>query len=761
MNPCTKSRAILVVCAIAIALPLTAAAQKPAANAAPLRTDAWPREVRVSNATSAIVYQPQISQWVGDRIDFRAAVAIRAAGKTDENFGVVFASARTRVDKSARTVVIDRIEITKSDFPTLPDHGAAYSAELGRRFASAVRVVALDQLKASPALAASAPPPVAVQNTPPRVIVSYAQAILVPIDGAPALRPVPGSAQFLRVINTRALILQRAVEKDYFIHVFDGWLYSASLDGPWAPPFIAPDGIDAVARSVAATHVVDLLDGGAGANPKPSLAKGAPAIYTSQVPAELIVFNGQPRMIAIPGTALLWAGNTASDVLSSTVDGNYYALLAGRWFRATTPEGPWTFVAANALPPDFAKIPADSPAGAVLQTVAGTPQARQARNENSIAQTATVPKINGPVFAPRFDGAPKFTPIAGTALTYAINASAPVIQSAQGSLYAVSAGVWFTAAQVAGPWTVATSVPDVIYAIPPSSPLYYVTFVRIYDVTADTVHEGYTPGYLGTAVSDAGTVVYGTGYAYPSWIGNAWYPAPTTYGVAAMPIYNRNAGFTFAFAVGLATPSWTGPYWGNNYYHPGYWGGYPCCATVAANVYRHGNASSANTNASAGANAAPRDGVPAGANSPQPPSPEWQPAAAPNNVYAAANGNVYRKNGSGWQQQSANGWGSVAGDTSWADQESQARDNAVAAASYGMSNTTRFSGAPDSGWSARDSGDGGYSRTLGGSGGIGAEYDNYWNGIATIDDAPWGQGAFGSGNLYYSGFGWSGRFPAF
>ena len=138
----------------------------------------------MANAT-AIVYQPQISQWVGNRIDFRSAVAIRTAGKTDEAFGVVFASARTKVDKSARTVVIDRLEITKSDFPTLPDHGAAYSAELQKRFASAVRIVALDQLKASPALAATAAPPVAVQNTPPTVIVSYTPAILVPIDGRP------------------------------------------------------------------------------------------------------------------------------------------------------------------------------------------------------------------------------------------------------------------------------------------------------------------------------------------------------------------------------------------------------------------------------------------------------------------------------------------------------------------------------------------------------------------------------------------------
>ena len=72
--------------------------------------------------------------------------------------------------------------------------------------------------------------------------------------------------------------------------------------------------------------------------------------------------------------------------------------------------GPWTFVASNALPPDFARIPPHSLAGAVLPTVAGTPQAQEAVIENSIPQTATVPLKNGPKFTPQFDGPPQFAP---------------------------------------------------------------------------------------------------------------------------------------------------------------------------------------------------------------------------------------------------------------------------------------------------------------------------------------------------------------
>jgi hypothetical protein len=114
--------------------------------------------------------------------------------------------------------------------------------------------------------------------------------------------------------------------------------------------------------------------------------------------------------------------------------------------------------------------------------------------------------------------------------------------------------------------------------------------VKIYEATPTVVYVGYTPGYLGVVVEPSGTIVYGTGYVYTPWIGDVWYPAPVTYTVAAAPVYNPYVGFTFGFAVGLATAAWYTPYYGypyyyGAYYHPAYWGGYPCCATASASVY--------------------------------------------------------------------------------------------------------------------------------------------------------------------------------
>ena len=583
MKPATFL-ALLVLVVMALGAPARAFTQN--GNAVSPPPDPWPRVVNLADG-QVLVYQPQVKAWTDNHLDFHAALAIKPGNAKAESFGVIVASARTQIDKVLRTVTFESLSISKIDFPTLPNRGAAYAAGLENAFTKSIRTISLDRLDSSLALAGIKPPTVAVQNNPPWVIVSYSPAILVPIDGAPVLKPVPSDSRFQRVINTRALILQGGLEQHFYIHVYDGWLEASSITGPWTQSFQQPPGMDAVAQTLAQSGAVDMLDGGAKANPKPSLTNGVPTIYSSQVPTELIVFKGQPDFVPIQGTQLLWASNTTSDVLIDTASSNYYVLISGRWFDAPALIGPWAFVANDALPPDFAHIPPQAPAGAVLPTVAGTPQAHEAAISNSIPQTATVSRKNGPTFTPNFDGAPQYAAIDGTPLTYVTNSSEPVIQVAPNSYFAVVAGVWFTAAQITGPWLIATAVPTVIYTIPPASPLYYVTYVKVYEATPQYVYVGYTPGYFGTVISPYGTVVYGTGYAYSPWIGTVWYPPPYTYGVAAAPVYNPWVGFTFGFAVGLATAAWLEPYWGGSWYSPVYWGGYPCCASASANVYGH------------------------------------------------------------------------------------------------------------------------------------------------------------------------------
>ena len=304
--------------------PPAAPAAKPGAS---LPVDPWPVQIDLSNAT-VLVYSPQVNSWDGNALDFRSAVGVKAAGTGAETFGVIWATARTQVDRF-RTVTLEDLKVVKRSFPALPGNGQSYITELDQHFATQVRTIALDRLKASLAVAGVKPPTVATQNDPPQIIVSYTPAILVPIAGKPVIKTVAGHTRYERVINTGAAIVR--LRETWYLHVYDGWLSASSLTGPWTQVSSTPFGLDGVGRDLAKSGKADLLDGGTKAEPKPSLANGVPTIYTSEVPAELLVFQGQPNLVPVTGTGLLWASNTSADVIVDTTNNNYYVLISGRW----------------------------------------------------------------------------------------------------------------------------------------------------------------------------------------------------------------------------------------------------------------------------------------------------------------------------------------------------------------------------------------------------------------------------------------------
>src|SRR5262249_41756100 len=111
-------------------------------------------------------------------------------------------------------------------------------------------------------------------------------------------------------------------------------------------------------------------------------------------------------------------------------------------------------------------------------------------------------------------------------------------------------GLGFLSPAGGAPWSPACFVPAVIYTIPRSSPLHYVTYVRVYDASSDSVYVGYDPGYVGSYVTPDNTVVYGSGYYYRPWMGSVWYPCPITWGF----------GFTYWNSWWNPWPWWR-PWW--------------------------------------------------------------------------------------------------------------------------------------------------------------------------------------------------------
>jgi len=616
------------------AAPAAPAAAKPKAPPAPQTTDGtWPREI-VTTRGIATLYVPQVDDWDGVTLSFRAAVSLRPKADVPPVYGVLWGKARTSVDKDARVVSLQDREFTKLVIPSAPGEQDAWRQVLQKEVQPAVKTIGLDRLAALLEIAAAdkMAAAVPVKNDPPRIVFSKQIAILAYVDGAPSYQKVKDT-KLERVINTRVLLLRDGDE--HLIKVFDGWLKSKQLENSdWEVVDKPGKDLQKALADAKASGQVDFLPGGNPNDAKtlPTLKSGkVPAIYVATSPTELIVTEGEPKYTAIPGTQLEYVENTTGNVFRDTRDQKIYLLVSGRFFRAASFGGPWEFVTGDALPADFAKIPDDSAKENVKAAVAGTPQAKEALIANAIPQTAEVKVSQTKIDPPKFDGEVKLAPIEGTSLQYVVNTATPIIQVSPTSWYAVQDAVWFTGPSAGGPWAVATSVPSAIYSIPPSSPLHYVTYVKIYETKGDSVYVGYTGGYYGACVTNS-VVVYGTGYSYPPYVGSVWYGPPATYGVGVGMTYTPWTGWAFGFGFGWSwgavTVGWGyGPYpwwgpvgWGYYYpypyYRPPYWGGAAWgpwgggavwgpggWAATTGNVYSRWGATSAVTRHSGGYNA--------------------------------------------------------------------------------------------------------------------------------------------------------------
>jgi hypothetical protein len=471
------------------------------------------------------VYPPQLERWQADRLEARAAVAVQASASDEPTFGMVSLSARTEIDQAGDRVRVSGITANRASFPTATERAGAYLDALRQHLAQLSWSMPVERLRADLEIDRTARQTgdEALRNEPPRILYSASPAVLVSIDGEPVLREMAG-LDLLRVLNTRALILLEKLTGRYFIFVAERWLQATSLEGPWSEAHVRPSALDDAKEEAVAGGQVDLLED-ADADDGPPLR-----VVVSTRPAELVQTDGEPEYSPIAGTQLLYVTNSPDRLFLDLPTQQHYVLLAGRWYRTRSLEhGGWEYVAGASLPGDFGRIPNGHPAASVRAAVPGSPQAQEAVIANAVPQVATV-KRTAAKLEIEYDGPPQFRAIEGTALEYAANAPVPVIRVDSRSFYALDNGIWFFAESSAGPWTAATSVPAAIYTIPPSSPLHYVTYVRIYDSTRETVSVGYTPGYVGSYVTSESTVVYGTGWVYRPWIGTVWYSPPVTWG---------------------------------------------------------------------------------------------------------------------------------------------------------------------------------------------------------------------------------------
>jgi hypothetical protein len=441
----------------------------------------------------------------------------------------------------------------------------------------------------------------------------------------------------------------------------------------------------------------------------------------------------------IAGTSLLEVANTDDNVIVDPATSLQYVLISGRWFSTNSIEtGPWTYVPNDKLPADFAKIPVTHPRGVVLPSVAGTPPAQEAVIDNSIPETAEVTRATTRLTT-TYSGSPQLQDVEGTPLQYVTNSPYPVIRVDASTWYALKDAVWFEGTSAGGPWAVADSVPEVIYTIPPSSPLHYVTYVSVYGATPQTVTVGYTPGYYGTVLAPTGVVVYGTGYVYPPvYAGSLWYPPPVTYG-------GFGTGFFWGSVTGFAFGAAAGALWGGAW---GHWGGYGGENNVTINnnnSYNHWSSNQVRTNAAKNyQRLTPEQRQQAQRDfnrrthqlTPEQRSNLQRRASTrPNDTYAGRDGNAYRRGSDGgWQRHGSSGW--TKADFGGGRESADSLDRQQQARSYGnwADNVHRAWG-----------GGGGDGSRLGGLGGWHGGFDSFHG---------FGGGGFGGGR--FGGFGGGG-----
>jgi hypothetical protein len=593
--------------------------------------ETWPRETDTLGF-HLVIYQPQVDSWKKDQLQARAAVTATRPPSNTEAFGIVTLTARTEVEKEMRLVELHDVKVTSANFPGAKPAEGNLEQAVRDSVATWAKTVSLDRLLADLAMTGAeteAQANIALKSDPPRIIFSPVSSVLILIDGTPSLKSAEGSAKYQRVINTPALLLFDPAAMRYYLDGGNLWMTAANLNGPWTQASPAPADLAPIRAQVLANEDQDPHDHSKDSAPPPI---GPPAaVFVSTTPAELIQTTGAPTYSPIAKTELTYVTNTSSNVFRDVKTQDIYVLIAGRWYQSKSLDGPWASIAGSKLPKDFAKIPPEHPKAVVLVSIPGTEQAKESVIANQIPQTAEVKRSQAKLNV-TYDGAPQFQPIVGTSMEYAVNTSYDVIHLAP-NYYSAYNGVWFIAASPTGPWAVADSIPPAIYSIPPDNPLYHDRFVYVYGATPDSVYYGFTPGYLGAYVWDD-TVVFGTGWWYPGWIGGYWYGWPWTWGF----------GFEFGYYGGgwLWRPN--GYWWYHNpssihrvyneHWNPHWAPGDRERVTNNVNVYNRwgGNTVAARNFGPSAATARPSS------------------AAAGRDLYAGKDGNVYERNNNNWTQ---------------------------------------------------------------------------------------------------------------
>ncbi len=625
----------------------------------------WPREITISQGT-IVLYQPQPETFVGNQLTARSAVALKLTGKPDPIFGAMWGSATVDVDREAGEALVHDLKVTRVRWPNATaEQQAQFTQIVEADFPTEGFHIALERLTASLASAETERGHIEeIKNDAPKIVFVEHLAVLLLYDGAPRTEAIENT-NLEQVVNTPfGVVRDKGTGTYYMGGGGKAWYSAPDPTGPWQAGATPPE------------EILRGVPPDTSSTPAPS---PPPQIVTATEPTELVVTQGPPKWQTTAEGKVLFVENTETPWLRELEGPDNYLLISGRWFRSASLQGPWSFARPDSLPAVFQEIPASSPIGGVRSSIAMTAEAQDATLDLQIPQTTAIKRSEAKLEV-TYDGEPRFTDIPGTKVAYAENTASQVLRVA-GVYYACDNGVWFTARNAKGPWVVADRIPaQEIKQIPPSAPVYNVTYVEVYDHTPDVVYVGYTPGYMGT-YPYYGVPVYGTGWYYPPYGGAFYYPRPVTYGfhVTYNPWTGWGMGMTWSTGFFTFGVHFGGGYPGYHGYRGGYYppGGYHRggCFNCNININTGNNINIGNSVGGGRGGGATRPATrPANNNLYNRPENRARvadrgtretasrqlkadrTARGPNNVFADKNGDVHRRTSSGWESREGNTW---------------------------------------------------------------------------------------------------------
>lgn len=192
-----------------------------------------------------------------------------------------------------------------------------------------------------------------------------------------------------------------------------------------------------------------------------------PKILFSNKPAILVMLMGEPQLrpVVKDKNDLMFVVNTNWDIFYDATLQRYFLLNQDHWLTtADLINGPWTLV--SLLPPGLSSLPADETWGEVRKNIPG----------KTVKEAPAVLVSKGPAELILTDGDPTFVPVPETKLMQITNTDAVVfLHGGDSQYYYLTAGRWFRAASLDGPWAGAsTDLPADFTNIPDTDPAAFV-----------------------------------------------------------------------------------------------------------------------------------------------------------------------------------------------------------------------------------------------------------------------------------------------